>query len=266
MKSLLTRRFIASLGLGLSLLMAGCASTPQIDPVARNTLAPTGSLRVGVYLGSPTSLVNTKAGEKAGVAHDLGHALGKKLGVPVQIVEFGRLALVLDAIKAGQVDFTFTNATESRARDMDFTAPLLRLELGYLAMQGGSINTLAQVDQQGVRVGVSEGSTSQGVLTRELKNARVIPAASLKQAQQMLSQGQIDVFATNKAILFEMSDELPRSRVLDTRWGFENLAIGIPKGRMAAMSTLQEFAKQVASNGQLAAIVSRAGLRGTAKD
>jgi hypothetical protein len=40
----------------------------------------------------------------------------------------------------------------------------------------------------------------------------------------MLAEHKIDVYATNKANLFEMSDALPGSRVLDGRWGLENLA------------------------------------------
>ena len=239
---------------------------PSVDPAARAALAPTGTLRVGVYMGSPTSLVLTRTGERAGVAHDLGRDLARNLGVPVQVVEFARLALVLEALKAGQVDLTFTNATESRARDVDFTPPLVRLELGYLAPRGSAITSVEQVDRAGVRVGVSEGSTSQGVLTRQFKQAKVVPAASLKVAQQMLQQGQIEVFATNKGILFEMADELAGSQVLPGRWGFENLAIAIPKGRTAGMPLVEAFARQVQADGRLQAMLTRAGLRGTARD
>ena len=66
------------------------------------------------------------------------------------------MALVLDALKAGQVDLTFTNATESRARDMDFTAALVRLELGYLVPSTSTMKATGDVDHAGVRVGVSE--------------------------------------------------------------------------------------------------------------
>jgi polar amino acid transport system substrate-binding protein len=77
---------------------------------------------------------------------ELGQALGNRLGVPVQVVEFGRLALVLDALKVGAVDFTFTNATEARAKDMAFTSPLIQLELGYLVPPGSVIAAVADVD------------------------------------------------------------------------------------------------------------------------
>jgi polar amino acid transport system substrate-binding protein len=265
---LINRRFLNAILIVGAVLISGCAHfQPPADPKVREALAPTGTLRVGVYQGSPTSLVvDAKTGQRAGVALDMGPLLAQKLGVPVLVVEFPRLALVLDALKSGQVDFTVTNATEARARDMDFTRPLVQLELGYLVMNDSSvkqIEQIEQIDRAGVRVGVSQGSTSQGVLTRQFKNASVVPAASLKQAQDMLRQKSIDAFATNKGILFEMSDELAGSRVLDGRWGLENLAIAIPKGRDAGRAFVNAFAEQVRENGQLQKSVSRAGLRGT---
>ena len=247
-------------------LIAACAgSALSIDPAVRQALAPTGVLRVGVYPGSPTSLVrDPKTGKSAGVALELGQALGKQLGVPVQVVEFSRLSLVLEGVKAGSVDFTFTNATEVRARDMAFTDPLIRLELGYLVPpQSGLAST--DVDRAGVRVGVVQGSSSQSVLARLYKNAVIVPAASLVQAQQMLRLGQLDAFATNKGILFEMWDEMPGYRVLDGRWGLESLAMAIPKGREAGMPYLRQFASDAQSSDRLQGIVSAAGLRGLAR-
>jgi polar amino acid transport system substrate-binding protein len=129
----------------LSVLLSACLNLPHSNnanaptkPVSyeaapadvRQALAPTGALRVGVYPGSPTSWVkDPKTGESVGIALDLGKALAKRLNVPVQVVEFDRVAQVLDALKDGKVDLTFTNATAVRAKDMDFTPPMVRLEL-----------------------------------------------------------------------------------------------------------------------------------------
>lgn len=261
-----SKRFLLYAALALSVVLAGCASTaPAPEPQVRAALAPTGTLRVGVYPGSPTSLVRDAKGEKAGVALDLGNALGKQLGVPVQVVEFARLALVLDALKAGQIDFTFTNATPVRAKDVDFTPALVQLELGYLVPTGSAIMKPEDVDKSGVRVGVSQGSSSQGVLSQAYKSATLVPAASISQAQEMLLARKVEAFATNKGILFEMLDGLPSHRILDGRWGLENLAIAVPQGRSVAMPYLQQFSQQVRSNGVLQAAVNRAGLRGTAQ-
>jgi len=173
---------------------------------------------------------------------------------------------VLDALKEGKVDMTFTNATAVRAKDMDFTKPLVRLELGYLVAAQSALKNVQNVDQPGMKVGVSQGSSSQGVLTQLYKNAKVVPADSLAKAQTLLNTQQIDAFATNKGILFEMSDTLPGSRVLEGRWGLENLAIAIPKGRDVGRTFVQEFANQAERNGFLAKALQRSGLRGTAND
>ena len=261
----LLRRLALSALLPMLWLLAGCATAlPEANAVA--ALVPTGTLRVGVYPGSPTSMVAVgKGGDKAGVTHDLGFALGARLGVPVKLVEYARVAQVIDALKSAEVDFTVTNASESRMRDVAFAPTLLRLELGYLVLPDSPIKAISDVDQAGMRIGVSQGSTSQGVLGRQFKNAKLVPAASLTQAQDMLRTHAIDAFATNKGILFELSDALPGARVLDGRWGFEALAIAIPKGREAGLPYLLRFGQDAADSGQLQAMVQRAGLRGTAR-
>src|SRR4051812_42693155 len=106
----ITRRFFSSLALTGALLLAGCASTPAVDPQVRAALAPTGTLRVALYAGSPSSLVIGKNGERAGVTYELGQLAAKRLGVPVQFIELPRAAEVFDAVKSGRADLSFTNA------------------------------------------------------------------------------------------------------------------------------------------------------------
>jgi polar amino acid transport system substrate-binding protein len=266
--------------------LAACASPPvtrtasgQSQTLAAlapaeviKALAPTGVLRVGAYPGSPTSMVReAHTGAQVGITFELGRLLAQRLGVPMQLVEFSRVAQVLEGVKSGGVDFTFTNATEIRAKDMNFAQSLVKLELGYLVPIQGSSGTaiakLDEIDRPGIRVGVSQGSSSQSVLGRQFKSAVLVPADSLKQAQEMLAQGRIDAFATNKAILFEMADGLKGVKVLDGRWGIENLAIAIQKdvlGREAALEYLRRFGTEMQSSGELAAMIKRAGLKGVA--
>ncbi|MDB5930525.1 MAG: peb1A [Polaromonas sp.] len=257
------RGLLLSLATAGALFAGGCAS--PVDASVRQVLAPSGTLRVGVYPGSPSSLVtDARTGEKAGVAFSLGQALGQRLGVPVQVVPFERLALVIDAVKAGAVDFTFTNASEARARDMNFTPVLLEVELGYLLPAGSPITTVADMDKPGRKLGVSQGSSSQAALARLYKSQVILlPADSLRQAQDMLRRGDVEAFATNKGILFEMLDGLPDFKILPGRWGLEHMAIAIPKGREAAMPFVRQFAEDMKSGGQLQSFVTKAGMRGT---
>jgi polar amino acid transport system substrate-binding protein len=237
----------------------------NLTPEVIHALAPSGKLRVGVYLGSPTSMVRDAAtGELKGVSYDLGKELAARLGVPFEAVEYPRVAEVVNALKAGQVDFTVTNATPARAKDVDFTSPVLALELGYLVPPGSKIANAAEVDRPGMRVGVTQGSSSQGKLSTEFKNAVLVTAPTVKDAIDALAKGGTDAYATNKAILSEMSDALPRSRILDGNWGLEHMAIGIPKGRERGMAYLQSFAANAKSEGLVRRAAQRAGLRGLA--
>jgi polar amino acid transport system substrate-binding protein len=82
-----------------------------------------------------------------------------------------------------------------------------------------------------------------------------------------MREGKLPVFASNKAILFEMADQVPGSKVLPGRWGSESLAIAVPKGRGAAATEwLRAFAAEMKGSAELQGMVTRAGLRGTAND
>jgi polar amino acid transport system substrate-binding protein len=268
------RRLTRPGAIALASLLAACAGTPRPDAAVVErpgagvvrSLAPTGKLRVGVYPGSPTSMVRDKAsGEARGLSYELGRELAARLGVPFEPVEYPRVAEVVEAIKARQVDFTVTNATPARAKDIDFTAPILALELGYLAPRGSGIAAADDVDRPGIRVGVTQGSTSQATLSRTLKSAKLVAAPTVKAAVELLANGGIDVYATNKALLSEMADQLPGSSILEGRWGLEHMAIGYPKGRDAGAAYLSRFAEAAQSEGLVRRAAQRAGLRGAAQ-
>jgi polar amino acid transport system substrate-binding protein len=255
------RPLLCLLLLGLEPVLGGCTTAPtHATAEVRQVLAPTGSLRVALYTGTPTSQLS--ATDLHGVGHDLGEELARRLGVPFQPMVFPKNADVLEAVKTGRADVAFTNASAERAKDMDFTAPYLVIELGYLARDKSPVTSLAVVDRPGVRVGVTAGSSSQAELTREFRNARVVPAETVGIGVQMLAAGTIDVYATNKATLFEMADKLPGAKVLDGKWGEERHSVAIPKGRDAGLPYARQFVADAISRGLVQAAMNRAGLRG----
>lgn len=256
---------IGCLALAFVALLGGCAApSPAYDAQATKVLAPTGKLRLGLYPGSPTSIIPAPApGDVRGVGHDVGRDFARRLGVPFEPVVFEKNADVQEAAKAGRVDLVLTNATPARTAYMDFSPTLVEIEQGMLVPRGSAIVSDDQVDRPGVRVGVSQGSTSQAALAAELKQAKVVPTPNLQEAARMLADGKIDVFSSNKAILFEMSDGLPGSKVLPRRWGLERLSFGIPKGRQAAMPVLERLVAAARADGTVKAAIDRAGVRGT---
>jgi polar amino acid transport system substrate-binding protein len=228
-------------------------------------LAPTGHLRVGVYPGSPTSMVTDASGQIHGLSYDLGREFAARLNVPVEYVTFPRVVDVLAAMKDGQVDFTVTNATPARANDVSFSQPVVAVELGYLVPANSPIGGTDEIDRPGIRVGVTKGSTSERTLPARFKNARIVPAENVKVVLDMFKRGEIDAYATNKPTLFEISDSMPGARILEGNWGLEHMAVAIPKGREAGLEPVNGFVREIQSGAFLENAEKQAGLRGAVK-
>ena len=232
------------------------------DPLTR-ILVPTGALRVGLYPGSPGSLiVGESPSDNKGLGFELGRAFAHYLSVPFEPVVFSTNGEILAQAKLEHLDFVFVNATPVRAEYLAFSDPLLFTDQTYLVGPRCPIQTIAEIDAQGITVGVSSGSTSEATLPVLLKHARVVSTNSLEEVIDLLNSGVIDAFATNKAILSEIADHVRGARILEGAWGQENIAIGIPKSRAQALHVLERFCLHVKQNGLLAEAVRRAGMRG----
>lgn len=170
-------------------------------------LAPSGRLRVGLYPGSPGSLiVGDKPDNNRGLGFELGRAFAQFISVPFEPVIFATNGEILAQAKAGQLDFVFVNATPLRAEYLALAEPLLFTDQTYLVGPRCSVQNMEQIDATNIRIGVSAGSTSESTLPKLLGRASVLSTHSLAEVLRLLERGEIDAFATNKAILYELAD------------------------------------------------------------
>jgi polar amino acid transport system substrate-binding protein len=248
----------------LGLLLTGCAGMHTVPaPEVRQALAPTGKLRVGLQLGSPHNVIrDSVSGEMKGVGFDLGKELARRMGVPFEPVLYPSVGALLDSGKSGAWDVAFVGFSPARAKEWDFTALHLEVEFGYLIPGGSSISTMADVDRPGIRVAVQEKSGPDIFFSRTLKNAVVIRASSNPGALEALKSGRADVMGSIKPILFEMSNQLPGSRVLDGRPGIDPHAMAMPKGRDLGVAYARQFIEDAKSEGLVKAAIERVGMRG----
>jgi len=248
----------------VGLVIAGCAgiaSGPSQEE--RQALAPTGKLRVAFYLGAPASIIRgATPDESKGVGFDLGKELARRIGVPFEPVVYPSPGAIMGGLKSGEWDLTFFGPSPGRESVLNFTAPFLVIEHGYLVPAGSPISTMDAVDRPGTRIGAPQGGSVNAILVRTIKNATVIASPGLAAGVEMLKSGKVDAFAANKANLFEISDKLPGSRVLDGRIGVDEITIALPKGREAGMAFVRKYIEDAKSEGLIKAAVQRAGLRG----
>lgn len=257
----MAQRAISAIGAALLAACAGLQTAPS--PEVRQALAPTGKLRVGLIDGARANLLRVSAsGAMKGVGYDLGRELACRLGAPFEPIAHPSIAALLDAGKSAQWDVSFNGVTADRAQYLDFTVPRLEIELGYLVPGGSRISRFEDVDRPGVRVAVPEKGTADNFLSHALKNAEVVRGAGLRGALELVKSGKTTVFAASKPNLFEMSRQLPGSRVLEGRPGSETQVMLVPKGRDVAMAYARSFVEEAKSEGLVQAAIERAGLRG----
>ena len=241
------------------LALFACAGAPS------NTLAPQGSLRMGLYKGTPTSILPAEGLKPIrGIGYDLGESLAAQIGSQYTPVVFEKNADVLSAVKNNEVDLVFTNASADRAKYITFSKTVIRIEKGFLIGPKSSLHSQAEINRTKIKIGYSVGSNSQAELPALIPNATLVQTSSTKQAIAMLKTGEIDGFSTNKAILYQMAASVPGSRVLPDVIGYENLTLGAPIAPQGAAEYLNEFVDQMMANGKLKQFIQRSGLQGVA--
>lgn len=220
---------------------------------------------MGLYKGTPTSILPADAsGEPRGIGYELGREFSAKLGVKYSPVVFEKNADVLAAVKKGEIDLVFTNASADRAQYIQFSKTVIQIEKGYLMSPHSKIQSPAQLNYKNVKIGYSIGSNSQRELPELIPHATLVQTTSTKQAIELLKSGELDGFSTNKAILFEMAESLPGSRVLPVVIGYENLALGAPLNRINATEQLNAFIDEMIASGKLRCVIERSGIQGLA--
>ncbi len=259
----------------LSGLLAACAATPASTPATTpapglvKEFAPAGTLRAAINFGNPILASKDAAtGEMRGVSVDLARELGRRLGLPVELVPFTNAGKVVEATAAAQVDIAFVAIDPVRGADIGQTPPYVIIEGAYLVKHDSPIRNNAEVDRAGIRVMVSRGSAYDLFLTRELRAAKLVhTGTSQTVVNDMLAQG-IEVAAGVKQQLQMDARRLNRDsaavRLLDGRFMAINQAMGLPKGREAALAYLNAFVEEMKASGFVAQALARNRIEGAA--
>lgn len=234
---------------------------------ARNELASTGKLRVGVVFAPTAStffVVKDADGTPRGVTVDLGNALAESLGVPAEFLVVPNSGEVTDALERAAVDVAFMPMDDERRRRVDFGPAYFLVESTCLVAGSSNFKTNDDLNQPGVRVAGIANTTTIRSAARVLTSATIVAAPSVGEAIDMLREGRVEAFALSRDSLRPYSAQLPGSRILEGHLQTTGIAIAVPKNRPAALAYAGAFLEEAKASGLVRRAFDRAGLQAEA--
>jgi polar amino acid transport system substrate-binding protein len=230
------------------------------DEAVAAELAPTGRLRAAINFGN--SVLAQRApdgGPPRGVSAELARALAGRLGVPIDYVTFDAAGKVFEAMKSGAWDIAFLAIDPVRAAGIDFTAPYVVIEGTYVVPADSVLRTVEDVDREGVRVAVAEGSAYDLYLTRALKHVALVRRPSGPEALDLFAAERLEAAGGVRQPIMAFAETHPGMRVLPGRFMVIEQAMGTPKGRPNGHTYLRGFVEEMKASGFVAKALKDSG-------
>ena len=236
------------------------APTPEL--VAR--IAPTGTLRAAINLGNAVLAGRDAAtGAPKGVTVDLAGQLAESLGVALELVAVDGAAKSVDAVANERADVGFFAIDPQRGAEIAFTPPYVLIEGCYLVRDASPLTRNEDVDREGNRIMVGEGSAYDLFLTREIKHAQIVRTALSQTVVDEFLRDNLEVAAGVKQQLEADAARTPGLRLLEGRFMVIQQAMGLSKTRSdEAARYLSEFVEDVKRSGFVAEALARHGIKG----
>ncbi|MEN8707047.1 MAG: transporter substrate-binding domain-containing protein [Nocardioides marinisabuli] len=219
-------------------------------------LAPTGTLRASINLGNPV-LAQGTAEQPRGVTVDLARELGARLGVPVELTCCGAARESFEAMVQGRADVCFLAVDPAREASVAFTAPYAVIEGAYVVAEASPLGSAAEVDREGVRVGVKDGSAYDLFLSRTLRHAEVVRGA---EGTTVFADRHLEVGAGIRQPVLDFVAAHPGHRVLEPAFMEIAQAVGTPRDRSAeTLAFLRDVVEDLKAEGFVTDALARSG-------
>jgi len=230
-------------------------------PAIAQDLAPTGVLRASINLGNPV-LAQGSPESPSGITVDLAREIADRLGVPVSFVCFDAARTSFEALTSGAADLCFLAVDPARATEVAFTAPYAVLEGVYVVPVDSPVVSAADVDRDGVRVGVKQGSAYDLFLSRTLALATIVRGD--EGVDVFVAEG-LEVGAGIREPVTAFAARRDDVRVVDEAFMQIEQAVGTTRTRSAeTVAFLHELVEELKASGFVADALSRSGQSGAA--
>jgi polar amino acid transport system substrate-binding protein len=222
--------------------------------IADLTLA--GVLRSALNLGNPVLVQGTPAAP-TGVTVDIAHEIAARLGVQAEFRCFGAARESFEATVAGLADICFLAIEPARAAQIAFTAPYVLIEGVYAVPRESPLTTVAEVDSEGVRIGVKDGSAYDLFLTRTLRHAAIVRG---DEGTEAFASGNLEAAAGVREPMTEFVAAHREYRLIEGRFMEIPQAVGtVRTKRQETTRFLHDVIEELKTSGFVAEALRRSG-------
>ncbi len=230
---------------------------------ARAELAPTGVLRAGINMSNFLLVTgSTPAGDPDGVSPDMARAVAERLGVPLKLVPFKTPGELADAAVEDLWDIGNIGAEPERAKTIAFTPAYVEIEATYLVPAESPIQSIDEVDRDGVRIAVSARSAYELWLTDNIRHAELVLAQGIDASINTFVEQKLEALAGLRPRLVDDVKKLPGARILDGKFTAVQQAIGTKPDREAGAAFLRDFVEEAKASGFVASLIDKHGVSG----
>jgi len=230
---------------------------------ARAELAPTGVLRAGINMSNFLLVTgSTPEGDPDGVSPDMARAVAERLGVPLKLVPFKTPGELADAAVEDVWDIGNIGAEPERAKTIAFTPAYVEIEATYLVPAESPIQSIDEVDRDGVRIAVSARSAYELWLSDNIRHAELVLAQGIDASINTFVEQKLEALAGLRPRLVDDVKKLPGAHILDGKFTAVQQAIGTRPDREAGAAFLRDFVEEAKASGFVASLIDKHGVSG----
>ena len=226
-------------------------------------LAPNGIMRAGVFTGNILLITGTSpTGTPQGVSPDLCQAMADHLGVKLELIPFKSQDELVESVANGNCDIGLVGSDPARAKKITFTPAYVEIEATYLVPAGSTIETVAQLDQPGMRIAVPSRSAYELWLSRNLKNATLVMAEGFQATINIFVEQQLDALAGLRVALTDDAKKLPGTRLLKENFTTIQQGVSTRNANTVGLDFLTTFVEQAKASGLIASLIAKHRVNG----
>ena len=209
------------------------------------------------------SFVNSKSGKLEGIDIGLARELANDLGVELEFVKTS-FATFIEDIKADKCDIAMfgVGITKERRKHLAFSDPYLTSDIYAITTKTNpTLKSWTDMDKQGHILVVQKGTYMEGAVVA-FKNASILSVVEFQQREKEVRSGRADAFLTDFPYGKKILSTYDWAVLLEPNEPFYeiNYAYAIEQGDPKWLAYINDFVKQIKSDGRLKKYAEENGL------